>query len=222
MVAKIFLTKPNVNIPINNQKELNSFIHRCIGKDNKYHNSFSDYAISSLQGGKLGTNGNLVFESNPYFVVSSENAEFISTFMMGIQFGGEKMFDMEFARMEPCEFKVHDFVDNVVTISPILIKKDGRKLTYKDEGWLEAINLNCKQKLEHAGINDNTFAVEIRNIDKAKVKNVHVGDVFNPCSMISLKVRGTKKARTAIYNMGIGNSTGSGFGSIRICQLPTT
>lgn len=216
MRTKIFFTMPEKNIPVNNQKQLNSYIHRVLGHDNSYHDTFSNYAISSLQGGKLMPDGNLKFESNPYIVVSSEDPTFIGLFLEGVQNMDEKFFDMSYLRIELGDYAVHEYFDKVNTISPILIKKDGKKLTIKDDGWLEAITENCIKKLEYKGVSTKGFNIEIRNPERAKKKIIYVGDVFNPCSMVSLKITGTKKARKTLYNLGIGNSTGSGFGTIEI------
>lgn len=221
MRFNIYFTKPNVNIPINNQKELNSFIHRCLGKDNKYHDTFSDYSISSLQGGKYDGNNSLIFTEEPYITVSSLNFEFIGKMMYGVQFNNEKLFDMTVLRIEPLgEFNVRQYFDKVVTISPILLKNIDRKtkLTIKDDLWLERLNEQSKNKLKYIGIEDETFHIEIRNKEKAKTKNIHVGEVFNPSTMISLEIYGKPNTRIALYNLGLGNSTGSGFGAIKVYE----
>lgn len=221
MIVKVFFSKPNVQIPVNNQKELNSFIHRCIGENNKYHDKFSDYSISSLQGGKLNDDKKtLYFKNNPYIVISSENINFLSEIMMGIQFKNEKLFDMKVSNIIPCgEYNVNPFFDKIITISPILLKnKNNRKLTIKDDEWLDKLIENCKSKLKYLGIIDDTFNIEFRNKEKAKTKSIYVGETFNPSSLVSLKVYGKKKTRIALYNLGLGNSTGSGFGSIEVYE----
>lgn len=42
-------------------KEVNGFINQCLGKDNPYHGNFSRYCISSMQGGRMNKNGELLF-----------------------------------------------------------------------------------------------------------------------------------------------------------------
>ena len=68
----------------------------------------------------------------------------------------------------------------------------------------------------YKGVVDDTLRIEIRNPHRGKEKIIWVGDVFNPCSYLSMKVYGKKETRKMIYNMGFGNSTGSGFGTIRL------
>jgi len=219
MKINLFLTNPHVNIPINNQKEVNSFIHRLLGKDNKYHDRFSNYAISSLQGGKLNSEGNLTFEKEPYIIISSNDMEFIDTMLEGIQEKNEKLFDMSHKRVTITEYNVNEYYDNVITISPILLKdKEGRKITFKNDKWLNTLILNCKMKLLHEGIEDSTFNIKIKNPENGKEKLIYVGDVFNPASMVRLVVYGKEKTRRTLYNLGLGHSTGSGFGSISIME----
>lgn len=218
MIIKVIFTKPTNNtIPISNQKELNSYIHKCLGVNNEYHDSFSDYAISSIQGGKLTSDKMLSFEnSTPHIIISSENEQFLSKIIMGIQSNQFKLFDMDFVQFEFNDFIVNPYCDTIITISPILLKHNDRKITFKNENWIEVLTQQVRKKLQHKGIMDDTFKIELRNVEKAKEKLIHVGNVFNLCSMVSLKVYGKKKTRKTIYNMGFGNSTGCGFGSIKL------
>lgn len=220
MIIRVNFTKPKNNIPIINQKELNSYIHKCIGINNPYHNTFSDYSISSIQGGKLINNKELSFNDNiPHIIITSENINFISTIMGGIQADKFTYFDMKFKNFEISDFKVHDYYDTVITISPIIVKnKDGYKMAFDNPKWLSVLTEQLKAKLEHKGIYDNTFKIEIRNVERAKIKKIWVGDVFNISSYISLKVYGKPNTRRTIYNMGFGGSTGSGFGTIKIYE----
>ena len=93
-----------------------------------------------------------------------------------------------------------------------------RKITFKHEDWLSLLTQNCESKLKHLNIVDPTFKLEIMNPHKAKEKCIWVGDIFNPSSNVRLKVYGKPKTRETLYNMGLGGSTGSGFGSIKIYQ----
>jgi CRISPR-associated endoribonuclease Cas6 len=220
MIIKVIFNKPKNNIiPIVNQKELNSYIHKCLGINNEYHDSFSDYAISSIQGGKLNNNNMLSFENSvPYIIISSENFQFISQIIMGIESNKFNLFDMTFKNFEFNDFKVNQTFDKIITISPILLKKNNKKITFTDKEWVNVLIEQTKAKLKHKGIIDDTFNIEIRNVNKAKEKMIYVGNTFNPCSMISLKVYGKKETRKTIYNMGFGNSTGCGFGSIKVYE----
>lgn len=219
MKIKVFFTNPTENVPVNNQGKMNSYIHKCLGNNNPYHDTFSEYAISSLQGGKFKGDGLSFEESEPYLVVSSENMDFISTFMSGVQKDLHEVFGMKFKRFEMDDFNIHEHFDKLITISPILLKnKDNEKITFENPEWIERLNEQSRMKLKHRGIEDPTFKIELRKPELGKRKLVWVGDVFNPASMVGLKVYGSKKARKTIYNLGFGNSTGCGFGSVKIYE----
>jgi CRISPR-associated endoribonuclease Cas6 len=218
MIIKVIFTNPENNIiPIKNQKELNSYIHKCIGVNNEYHDKFSDYSISSIQGGKLVNKNMLTFQNSvPYIIITSEDLNFITNIMEGIQNSNHMFFNMKFERFEISDFVINEYCDTIITVSPILLKKNGYKVTFKHEKWVELLTEQLKAKLLHKGIVDDTLRIEIRNPQRGKEKVIWVGDTFNPCSYLSLKVYGTKKARKTLYNMGFGNSTGCGFGTIRL------
>lgn len=218
MIIKIIFTNPEKNvIPVRNQKELNSYIHKCIGINNKYHDAFSNYSISSIQGGKIINGKELSFENSaPYIVVTSQDMNFLNTLIGGVQKDKFTFFNMHFKNIEVSDFYLNEYCDTVMTISPIIVKKNGYKITFKHPEWVNILTEQLKSKLKHIGIEDDTLKIEIRNINKAKEKMIWVGDVFNPCSYLSMKVYGKKKSRLAIYNMGFGGSTGSGFGTIKL------
>lgn len=220
MRLRINLTHPTQDVPVNNQHQMNGFIYAILGNDNPYHDSVSDYSISSLQGGRLKEDKlTLSFEeSNPYFYVASQNSTFIGDFILGTKRENVSLFGMRIDNIDIThDFRPHDYCDDIITISPILIRgKDNRKIQFDSPEWIVEIMRNCTGKLRHQGIEDKTFRIELVATGKPKKKCVWVGDVFNPCSSVRLRVYGKKKTREALYNLGIGNSTGSGFGAVKI------
>lgn len=219
MRLKINLTNPTTEVPVNNQHELNGFIHTILGKGNPYHDTMSDYSISSLQGGKLKDDKKtLRFESNPYFFVASQNKDFLDDFITGAMTRSASFFGMKFNGFDVgCDFQPNRYCDDIITISPILIRdQNDRKITFDNPNWIDCIKENCIGKLKHHGIVDPTFNIELIKTEKSKQKCIWVGTVFNPCSSVRLKVFGKKKTRETLYCLGIGNSTGSGFGAVKI------
>lgn len=219
MYFKIFFKNPNggdVIIPIKNQKELNSFIYKTLGDNNIYHDSFSDYSISSIQGGKLYDKEHLIFEDKPYIVVASENTVFIETLINNLKERKYTFFDLTYDTYDVFSYNVNPRFDTIITISPILLKHKGKKISIDNENFLPLLKENCIKKLKHVGINDKTFDLTIRHPEKAKTKMIMVGDVFNICTMVSLYVTGKPKTRLTLYHLGLGGSTGSGFGAVKV------
>lgn len=224
MRIRIILSNPTVEVPVDNQHYMNGFINAILGEGNKYHDKFSDYAISSLQGGKLNKDKKtLSFPREPYFYVSTLNGEFMADFLRGTTMNKASMFGMHISKVDMlADFRINKYYDDMLTISPILLtNKSGWKLTFKkNPEWLALLKRNCIDKLRYAGIEDDTFNIEIINSDKAKEKTVWVGKVFNPASQIKLRVYGKPETRNAIYSLGFGKCTGSGFGSVDYCNNP--
>ena len=214
---KVIFTKPTDVIPFNNQKMLNSFIHKTIGH-NDYHDKFSEYNISGLQGGKYDAErGGLVYEE-PYIIISSPNEEFNMMIIEKLLQHKQMLFGMTVADIRFVELGLNAHYDYISTLSPIIVfdKKSRRKITFKDEGWLDMLRQNCIDKLRHMGIEDESFSIEPRYEKKWKTKMVWVGDIYNVCSMVKLKVSGSITTREILYNLGLGGSCGSGFGCVKI------
>lgn len=216
MIIKAYFDKQDVIIPISCQKELNSFIYKTLGDNNKYHDSFSDYSISSIQGGKLFEKNKLKFNSLPYIIITSLNNEFISDMINGLQNKKYDFFGMKFHKFELSDFKPNKYFDIINTISPVIVKYNNRKISIDNENFISALKENCIKKLKYKGIEDNTFDIEIRHKEKSKTKLIKVGSIFNICTNISLYVHGTIESRITLYNMGLGGSTGSGFGTVKM------
>lgn len=221
MRFKVILTQPTDFVPVNNQHYMNGFNHSIIGENNKYHDKFSAYAISSLQGGKLCEDKkHLSFENEPYFYVSSNDLEFISNFINNISTCNCSVFGMKFKRIDVmCDFIPNQYFDKIITISPIILYNEDytKKCTIKNDSiFEERLNNHCKSKLKHLGIIDDTFKIEIVKPEYSKEKSIWVGKVFNPCTMSRFKVYGKKETRFILYTLGLGCSTGSGFGSVEI------
>ena len=199
MRIRINLTYPTAEVPVNNQHFLNGFIFASFGENCERHNAFSDYNITSLQGGKLNEDKTTLSFTNgkPFFYISG-NDEFIGFAVSAFANSTASFFGMKFDSLDVTEdFNVHDQFDNIVTVSPIIVKnKEGKKITFNDASWLECLTDNCKKKLSHIGIIDPTFKIEIVNPHKAKEKCMWVGNIFNVCSNVRLKVYGNKKTRT--------------------------
>ena len=205
-------------LPFNNQKELNSFIYKTLGDNNSYHDSFSDYSISSIQGGRMYDKKHIIFDkSQPYIQVASENNQFIGDLINGLNKREYMFFNLEFEKIEFLSFNINSRFDTILTISPVIVKdENGKKISIDNKDFISYLKKNCIEKLRHKGIVDETFDISLRHSEKAKQKMIMVGDIFNISSIISLYVYGKPKSRETLYNLGLGGSTGSGFGAIKV------
>lgn len=219
MKIKLIFSPSNLPFNESTQNAVNSCIHRMFGKDNKCHNSFSNYAVSSLFGGVI-VDGKMTYPNGAHFYFSSHDDE-LNEKVMYKAIDGIDMHDMKLISINFEDFKPHSDYDIVRTISPILLKDKDRIITYKDSDFIDVLTKKSKLKLKYDGFTDkeiNSLVIEPFHFENARLKFPKVHNIVNKSSQVMLIIKGDKAMRKALYEMGLGNSTGSGFGSIEIIK----
>lgn len=204
-------------------KEVNGFINRCLGKENKYHGHFSNYCVSTMQGGKMNREGIISFSDGGHIQVSSYDVDFINDLVSGIVANSDNLSigSLQFKSIDIDAFRPFKEYDIIRTISPLYISKDGRSLTFKDDNFIEVLTEKSRKKLMHNGLSErvaNTLSFSLFHPENAKTKMIEIGKQKNICSQIMLYVKGNKKARVMLYEMGLGKCTGFGFGAVTIIR----
>lgn len=221
MRIKVNLSPTNKELPINNQHIVNSFIHRVLGKDNEYHDTRSYYSVSSLQGGRWieGTD-KISFDKGGYITITSLDQDFMEKILSALyttQFHGD------------ISVKGMDFIDEVfyhgwnhfATLSPFMIKKiTGRNkykfITLDDDNFEDEVKAHLLNKLPkvNPSLDFSEFDVKIERHPKNKVKRVMVKNVINRANHCHVSIQCKREVAELIYNLGLGQSTGSGFGTV--------
>jgi CRISPR-associated endoribonuclease Cas6 len=221
MRIKILLSATTEELPINHQHIVNSFIHRVLGKNNEYHDAKNEYSISSLQGGKLiGGTKNISFLHGGYITISSLNEGFINNILL-------KLYMTSFycdIKVIGVEFIDEDFYNgwnHFVTLSPFVIKKYESKKVYgfhtlEDEGFEEVVKNHLISKISKINpkLDLSDFEVSIPKHVNHKISRVIVKNVLNISNSLHISIKTNKKVAELIYNIGLGQSTGCGFGTI--------
>lgn len=201
------------------QNYVNGMIHTILGKDNPYHDNFSNYSVSFLRGGKLTSEG-LIYPDGGKLYISSPDETFIETILINIIHNRSlKLRDMPLISYEVCDIRVNNKYDVIETLSPILLKTKGKRITFKDNEFITILEQQCISKLTKNGLTHTDlkgFTIKPFHFENAKVQLPKIKNVVNPSSHVMLVVEGTAKARKMIYEMGLGNSTGCGFGAVKV------
>jgi CRISPR-associated endoribonuclease Cas6 len=202
-------------------KRVNGFIQTLLGEGNKYHGTFSDYSLSSMQGAVWNEDDTYSFPNGGSVYVSSNNQEFINTIVVGLVSNKNlSIGDMHFIGFEVFDYKLRKEYDIVRAISPILVSTPERRmLTFKDEGFIDLLREKSIKKLILAGVDERkakSIKFELFHPEKARSVCVKIGDAVNIGSRVMLLVRGNKQARETLYTMGIGKCTGFGFGAVSV------
>lgn len=227
MKLKIEFSKNTEPVPFTYVTNLNGYLHKVLGSNNEYHDDISLYSTSFLHGGKISRDKKfLEFRNGAAWYVSSPDSQFITDFINNVYQNTEFAFGMKLQKVEIietepiCEGEFYLFR----TMSPILLKQrdfETRKniyYTYEDDvkTTSELMKSIILKKAEKAGIEMNSDDFDISfnyEYQQKKIKWITIKTVNNKTSVCPVFLR-TSKPEIAefISAVGIGHSTGSGFG----------
>ncbi len=208
----------NKLLPHNYQPVVSAAIHRWIGH-NEYHDALSLYSFSWFQGGKASKKG-IQFPKGGRFFISSTESDFLIRIIEGVKKNPDINDDLvveEVILQNDPEFQT---TETLYAASPIFIKRKSDKgekhFTFQDEESDELLTQTLKTRLDHAGCSSDGLRVEFdRSYHSPKVKLVYYRKIGNKASICPVKITGTPEQIAFAWNVGIGNSTGIGFGALK-------
>lgn len=236
----------NTSIVPNNNRVVLEYLHRCLGRDNEYHDKRSEYSVSHLYGGEICKDNpkNINYPNGGYFTISSQDKDFINNFLLGLIKNPILSNGMMFSKIDHIKESFLDGWNHFCSLSPFIIKNnngidnysfmtlDGeykriegkwQLLNNKDYNFEDVVKNYLIKKLSkiNSNIDLSDFKVKIDELDKNgikhnkhKVKKVYVNNVLNFANQCQISIYCNKKTAELIYNLGIGQSTGAGFGTI--------
>ena len=222
MRFKIQLSGTDKPLPIEHHHIVIRYIHRVLGKDNVYHDAKNDYSISSLIGGKLIPNTkNISFKKGGYIIISSQNQNFLNDIMMNF-YTTEFYGDIKVTGVEFIQEQFNNGWNHFAVLPPGFIIKDYKNKkeygfhTLNDENFETIVKNYLIKKLFKIDptLNLSDFDVRIVKHDKHKVNKVMIKNVKNIANLCHISIHSNKKVAEILYHIGIGQSTGCGFGVI--------
>jgi len=209
-------------VPFDNQSNTNSFIHKCLGKDNKYHDAKNSYSVSALCGGKMDEKTKtLNFVDGGFIIVSSLDNDFMDKIITGVMRNSNLGFGMKFTGIDFVQENFHNGWNHFATLTPFIIKEYSDKNNYSfttlnDDDFQQKVKSYLINKLSKINktLRLDDFDVKITPHQSHKVKSILVKNVINRASQCHISIHTNKKVAELLYNIGIGQSTGSGFGTI--------
>ena len=214
----------NAILSNNNQSLLNSYIHNCLGRNNIYHDAQSNYSISMLYGGTLDKiNKKVIVNDKIFFLVSSFDDVFLDLLIGKISENPVLTEGLNLYSIELVNEYIYDGYNHFRTFSPFLIKnKDGIGITIDSfdgscERFSKHIEPLIKNKLMKINenlnlkINFDNFNIKVEWSRSAN-RILKTGCIkVNNCGFT---LTSNKEVANLLYNIGIGQSTGAGFGTI--------
>jgi CRISPR-associated endoribonuclease Cas6 len=207
-------------IPYNYQPMLTGTIHKWIGSDNEEHGKQSLFSFSFFQN-VLGVKAKgLALKQNSCFFFSSYDIKLFKKLLSGIK-KDPKLFNgimvKEVQLMQTPEFSV---CERFLTASPILLKlkrDDGQKhILFSDTESSDLLTISIKSKLEKANLSTDGISVEFDNsYPNPKTKLMNYNKINNKASVCPVIIKGTPEQIAFAWEVGLGNSTGIGFGALK-------
>lgn len=224
MRIHIKTTRNQQTVPYAHQHLLTGVLHKWIGPNN-IHDKISLYSFSRLQGAKT-VDGGFDFPQGATFFISCWDNQLAKSIVSGIQetpemFSGIKAIEIILQENPEMSEKTTFYVG-----SPIFIKRDlepGKKKHYlfDDPESPKLMKETLETKMKVAGLPlDETFKIQFdQNYRRKGTKKINYKRGNNITEMRAnwcpVLIEGKPKTKQFAWNVGIGNSTGIGFGAIK-------
>ena len=227
MKLKIEFSGNEELVPFTYLSNLAGYLHKILGVDNEYHDDISLYSTSFLHGGKIDKNKKyLNFPDGAVWYISSPDIKFINEFIINIFKNVEFAFGMKLQGVEIIERKLFHDGDHYLfqTKSPILLKqrdfetKKNIYYTYEDDIIITSTlmkNIIIKKANKfNLNINFEDFEISFDyNYSNKKTRWITIKNINNKTSVCPIFVKtNNREIADFIYSVGIGHSTGCGFG----------
>ena len=209
---------PNTRIvPFNYQQNLVGSFHRWLGK-NTLHDSLSLYSLSWLRKGKAVKNG-LSFDNGAQWFISSIDTDMIRKLIMSIIEDPSVNWGMEVQEITIQQEPKFTNEAYFKVCSPVFIKRTMSKqikyYLYSDPESGLLMTETLQHKLKSVGLNDS--GVEVRfdsSYPNPQTKKITFNNIDSRASLCPVIIKGTPEQIAFAWNVGVGNSTGIGFGSL--------
>lgn len=213
------LSRNKETIPFNYQTFLTGAIHKWIGKDNYFHDAMSLYSFSWLQQVEIRKVG-IGTTKESYFFIAAYNDEVIRKIMSGIVSDPSVCFGMSVSEVQMMKTPVFSRDTLFYTASPVFIKRqqDGHEnhILYSDPEAGSYLTETIKKKLRLVGLPEDGVTVDFdRTFPSAKSKVIYYGRIGNKVNICPVRIQGSADQVAFAWNVGIGNSTGIGFGALK-------
>ena len=211
---------PNTQIvPFNYQQSLVGAFHRWLGK-NELHDDISLYSLSWLSAGRP-VRGGLDFPGGSTFQVSAPDDELLAHMVQGVFKGHTINWGMEVAEVSIQRTPAFGDRQRFFAESPILIKRNltGRKhhryFFPGDDNANHYLTETLRHKLQRFKLSADVsvhFDPDYRN---PRIKKIRYRDIDIKATYCPIIVEGDPRAVQFAWEVGVGNSTGIGFGALK-------
>lgn len=213
------LSKNVETIPFNYQHLLTGAIHKWIGKGNNEHGDISLYSFSWLQNVRTSNKG-ITLTQDSYFFISAYGERLLKEILKGIMDDpavccGAEVYDVQIMETPTFDNKKQFYLG-----SPVFIKRrfenDEKHIIFSDESSGKYMTETMCKKLMIAGLSGEGLSIQFdKSYSNPHTKLIHYKTIKNRANMCPVMIEGTTEQIAFAWNVGIGNSTGIGFGALK-------
>ena len=219
MRIKITTTPNSESVPFSYQQKMVGTLHKWIGK-NQLHDDISLYSFSWLQGGRKEKDA-LNFSNGASFFVSFYDEDVLKHIIKNILDDPDMFCGMKVVGITMVDNPDFEECSKFLCASPILIKRkleDGhsKQYVFTDAEAGQLMKETLESKMQKAGIEpDETLDIQFdTSYVKKRTKLVRYHNIGNKASICPIIIKGKPETKLFAWNVGVGNSTGIGFGAI--------
>lgn len=210
--------KPGVVLPFQYQDALLSTLHRLLGRDNVLHDTpRSLYSFGALEGLRPASGG-LVAAGKVAWQVAFHDPLAAAPLVQAAVFGEETDILPGLRIWCADDLPEPESIGATLRVlSPVLVQDwqtaPGRPrdhLLPDHPRHAEALTVTLRRKLADAGLPDD--GCEARMLPRFKTKLIRLGGLDSRCAVAPVVITGTDEQRRFARTVGVGHSTGCGFG----------
>lgn len=175
--------------------------------------------MSWLNGAKSADNQGLNFPHGARWFISAHNTDFIKKVVEGVINDPTVAYGMEVTELTLGETPHFEGRTRFIVGSPVLVKRtfetEQHHYTFQEREADELLTQTLRHKLNIAGLPDEGVTVQFdRSSPAAKTKVAAYRSISNKVNYCPVIIEGTEEQLGFAWNVGVGNSTGIGFGSL--------
>lgn len=213
------VTRNNKPIPFNYQSFITGAIHKWIG-NNEHHGALSLYSFSWFENVTTRKSTGIMLNDNSYFFISAFDEDLIKKIIKGIMADPFICFGSEVAEIQITDTPAFSSTEKFFVGSPVFIKRrfdnSEKHITYDHPQCNVYLTETLQKKLKAATLPFEEVQVRFdSSFFSPKTKIIKYKEISNRVNICPVIIEGTPEQIAFAWNVGIGNSTGIGFGALK-------
>jgi CRISPR-associated endoribonuclease Cas6 len=213
------VTRNSKPISFNYQSYLTGAIHKWLG-DNEHHGALSLYSFSWFENVTIRKNTGIMLDNNSYFFISAFEEKLLKKIVNGVMIDPTLCFGSEVTGIQIKDTPAFSSTERFFIGSPVFIKRrfDNREkhITFDHPQCNDYLTETLQKKLKAANLPFENLQVRFDpTYSSPKTKVIKYKEISNRVNICPVIIEGTPEQIAFAWNVGIGNSTGIGFGALK-------